>query len=197
MPYTLANDNMSIVYLTGLVHGQVVYGLLKCLNKVELAAVAASSALVAAYEKPDIAMAEVKLISDAYVRFPMSGLPDKFHIIANNGSFAFNDQIFVQGNLTTLKFEWAGITDAAGLRNYEYRVMVADGVIVNWTYCGNYTFVDVPLVRLTSETIYAVQIRATNMAGFTSDAIQAFAYGKGSVPKLTGNAFLYFILFAF
>ncbi|XP_052235488.1 uncharacterized protein LOC127847524 isoform X3 [Dreissena polymorpha] len=187
VPYTYVNDTMVTFHLNSNAHGDVLYGVVKCVNNVELTTLAASGALIVAYEKPNIDLAQVQFIAEAIAAVPFSDLPNKFHTISYSNRSSSNEKIFVQNNLTALKVEWDGIADAAGLNNYEYRVMTSEGVTVNWTDCGNYTFVDITGLNLKPEAIYAIQIRATNLAHATSDDIQTYTFPKGSAPQLTGN----------
>ncbi|KAH3750722.1 hypothetical protein DPMN_185253 [Dreissena polymorpha] len=181
---------MVTFHLNSNAHGDVLYGVVKCVNNVELTTLAASGALIVAYEKPNIDLAQVQFIAEAIAAVPFSDLPNKFHTISYSNRSSSNEKIFVQNNLTALKVEWDGIADAAGLNNYEYRVMTSEGVTVNWTDCGNYTFVDITGLNLKPEAIYAIQIRATNLAHATSDDIQTYTFPKGSAPQLTGNYFV-------
>ncbi|KAH3799919.1 hypothetical protein DPMN_153543 [Dreissena polymorpha] len=81
MPYTYANDTMVTFHLNSIAHGEVLYCAVKCVNNVELTTLAASGALIVAYKKPIIDLAQVQFIAEAIAAAPISDLPNKFHTI--------------------------------------------------------------------------------------------------------------------
>ena len=150
-------------------HGTKLVPSVTCVNNVELENTEDGNTIIVSFKDP--------LTDKATIEF-----------IVQDDSFQVN-HLPVQTDLSRLDFRWTGFHDTSGITSFDCKLQAGDEVIRDWTREDQKDYKSLRNLKLKSNAVYTVFIRAKNIGNKISALANASVYISSENPRLTGKMF--------
>ena len=144
-------------------HGNRVYGIVRCINAVQLTGHAYFGPLVVSYLPPQSVDSNIEFITDTGV-----------------------NQV-TQSDSDSLTLRWSEFKDVSQLQTYSVQVSYGDSVSQSWQEIGNKNYLKIYHLNMVSGGSYGVTIRGKNIGGVESHSINNSITIDSIKPKVTGK----------
>ena len=163
-------------------HGDVFYTNVKCVNNIGLSSVEVFGPIKVSLNKPFIDNAWLKFIQRS------QRTTEALSSMEPNAEL----QMAKQSTFDHIQFAWDGFLDVSGISRFEYRLVVENEPLTDWTDAGLKDVISVN-VSFSDGAKYTVEVSAVNIANLRSILINSSLLVDGRKPELTGIFFSYLV----
>lgn len=150
-------------------HGSKFVPIVICVNNVELEKTHKGNTSIISFENLSIGNAKIDfIVPDPLIQ--VKGCP-------------------VQSDLTKIEIRWSGFEDKSGITSFECKLQKERDMIIDWVAVGRKDYASFNNLKLRSNEMYTVFIRAVNIGNKTSSPINASIYTTTKIPHLTGKGY--------